>query len=90
MIDTTLPPLPRSDEEALGKNIYDGFYKVKARDFWGPNQVIRESVRPDKKCPHEFKATPSGAKCTKCHFGLIGPIEVKKGKLIIQGEPVNF
>jgi len=90
MVDKILPPLPPSDEGALKENRYDGFYKFRAKEFWGENEIVREKVLPDKKCSHKFITTPSGAECTKCRYGLIGHIEVKKGKLFYKGEPINF
>ena len=90
MADKILPPLPPSDEGSIKYNSYDGFYKVRARDFWGDNVITRERISDDKKCPHEFKATPRGAECTKCHFGLIGPIEIKEGHLFHKGEQIKF
>ena len=83
MADKILPPMPPSDEGSLRIN-------SKARDFWKLNEVVNEQIQPDRKCPHEFKVAPSGAKCTKCHFGLIGHIEVRKGKLFHKGKPINF
>ena len=89
-MDKVLPPLPPSDAGSLEKNSYSGFYNWKARDFWGPNEVTRIEITPDKKCQHEFKATPRGAECTKCHFGLMGPIEVKEGRLFHKGDQIKF
>lgn len=83
MVDKILPPLPPSDVESLKFN-------RGARDFWKLNEVVREPLQPDRKCSHEFKATPRGAECTKCHFGLIGPIEVKEGHLFHKGALIKF
>lgn len=84
----TLPAIPSSSGMAFDRNYHDGFYDVKARDFWGSNTVVREEVQPFQKCEHEFRATPTGAECSKCRFGLIGPIEVKDGKLHHNGQPL--
>ena len=82
--------MPPSDQDALDKNKYDGFYKVRARDFWGDNEINRIEPEKKAKCEHEFKATPTGAECSKCGFGLIGPIEVKDGKLFSNNKPLNL
>ena len=81
-----LPPLPPSDEESLNKNRYDGFYEVRAKDFWGKNEVVREVVYKDKKCGHNFIYTDNGAECTKCHIGFVGKLEVRDGNLYHHGK----
>lgn len=81
-----LPPMPASSGRAIEWNIKDGYYGVKARDFWDKAEVIREEIGPDIKCDHEFKVMPTGAQCSKCNFGLIGPIEVKEAKLFYKGK----
>lgn len=86
MVDTTLPPMPPSDDGSLARNHYDGFYKRSSREFWKDNKVITIKDEPFKKCDHEFKVVFNGAKCVKCHFGLTGPIEVKDGKLYHEGK----
>ena len=83
-----LPPMPASDEQSIERNRFDGFYRMKSRDFWADAEIIHEEIGPDKKCDHEFKATPGGVKCTKCHFGLIGALEVREGKLFHKGERI--
>lgn len=90
MSNYTLPPLPASDDDALAANKYDGFYKTTSRSFWGEAEVIKIEDKPMVKCDHEFIRNPEGAKCTKCHFGLIGPIEVQHGKLFYKGEPLGL
>ena len=82
----SLPPLPPSDPGAIERNSYDSNYDVRAREFWKGNQIIREEEKPFKKCNHEFKMVVNGVKCVKCHFGLMGPLEVKNGKLFHKGE----
>lgn len=85
----SLPPLPRSDGYAIERNSYDGYYGIKSRDFWGANEIIREEVKPFKKCEHSFHATASGFECEKCHMGLMGPgLSVQEGKLFYKGEPI--
>ena len=86
MLDKTLPPMPPSDNGSLTRNHYDSFYKRGAREFWQGNRVESIKDEPFQKCDHEFKVVPNGAKCVKCHFGLMGPIEVKDGKLYHKGK----
>ncbi len=86
----TLPPLPRSDSKALEWNVYDSFYQVKAGDFWKDNQLIKEEVKDFKQCAHKFEVKPGGAKCTKCHFGLIGHLDIRDGDLFVNGSKVEF
>ena len=86
----TLPPLPGSDERSLGRNSFDGFYRIKARDFWGQNQITRDKVEDFKDCSHYFVKADKGAECEKCHFGLMGSFEISKGKILIKGKPVRF
>lgn len=81
-----LPALPASDGKSIEWNRFDGFYEVKSRDFWKNAEIIREEVGLDRKCIHEFEATPDGAQCIKCHFGLSGVLQVKEGKLYHNGE----
>lgn len=83
-----LPPLPPSDERSMQKNWFDMYYKRRSQEFWGEAEIIREEIKPDSKCDHEFRATQSGVECTKCRFGLIGPLEVREGKLFHKGEPL--
>lgn len=78
-----LPPLPPSDIGSLERD-------KGAREFWKNNQIIREEEKPFKKCDHEFKVVPNGVQCVKCHFGLMGPLEVKDGKLYHKGEKLPF
>lgn len=85
-----LPPLPPSDEASFGSNRFDGFYKVRARDFWGDAEVHRIDDTPPVKCDHEFIGVPGGAKCQKCHFGLLGFLEVRDGKLFHEGNPIEL
>lgn len=77
-----LPPLPPSDSKSLEWNQFDYFYKYKARDFWGDSEIVREEVKPHQKCEHYFVSTPGGAKCQKCHFGLLGSIEISNGQIL--------
>lgn len=87
----TLPPLPRSDGYALERNVYDGFYKIKSRDFWGENEITREEVKPFRKCDHKFHATASGVECETCHMGLMGHgLEVRNGKLFYKNQEIKF
>ena len=90
-MNDVLPALPRSDGYALERNIYDGFYKVKARDFWGKNKIVQEQVKDFEKCEHKFHVTKSGCECQKCHMGLIGPgLEVQDGRLLYKGKPLEL
>lgn len=86
MVDINLPPMPPSDAGSLSSNHYDRYYKRSAQDFWNNNKVESIPDTPFIKCEHEFKVVPNGANCVKCHFGLIGPIEVKDGKLYHEGK----
>lgn len=90
MVNSFLPPLPASDADSLDRNKYDGFYKVKSRDFWGDNVIERIEEKPNVKCTHEFMYTEGGAECKKCHFGLLGPLEIQNGKLFFKGEPIGL
>lgn len=85
-----LPPLPPSDQESLDRNRFDGFYRVKARDFWGDAEIHRIDDTPPVKCEHEFKGVQGGVRCQKCNVGLLGPIEVREGKLFSNGEPIGL
>jgi hypothetical protein len=86
-----LPPMPPSDRDSLDHNKYDGFYKVKARDFWGENEIHHIKDTPIEECRHEFTTTQDGVKCTKCGFGLLGVgLSVKDGRVLAQGEPIGF
>lgn len=86
-----LPPLPPSDQEALDKNKFDGFYQVKARDFWRDAEINRMDDTPMKKCTHEFKTATDGVECEKCHFGLVANnIEIRNKKLFYKGEPIGL
>lgn len=85
----TLPPLPPSDQESMDNNRYDGFYKVRTRNFWADAEIIRIDNTPPKKCEHKFTYVSGGVKCGKCHFGLAGPgLEVQNGKLFHKGKQI--
>jgi len=86
----TLPPLPGSDEQSMGRNSFNGFYRVKARDFWGQNQITYNKIEDFKPCSHTFAKTNKGAKCKKCHFELMGSFEILEGEILIKGKPVRF
>jgi hypothetical protein len=86
----TLPPLPASDEKSVSSNSFNPYYKIKAREFWGENEVISESPEPFKKCKHLFIPKAGGAQCKTCGFGLIGFIEVQKEKLYHQGKAIGL
>ena len=90
MKEDTLPALPPSDEGALERNHYDGYYNIKARDFWSGNQIERIIEKSPTKCDHEFTSTENGAVCKKCHFGLVGKLEVRKGKLFHEGNSIGL
>ena len=91
MPDGILPPLPPSDQEALDKNKFDGFYKVNSRDFWGENEINRIEDEEMKKCKHEFVHKDDGVECKHCHFGLRGPmLTITDGKLFYKGEPIGL
>lgn len=83
-----LPPLPPSDQDSLDHNKFDGFYKVRSRDFWGDAEIHRIADIPPVKCEHEFLGVPEGVRCTKCNFGLLGRIETNNGKLFSNGQPI--
>jgi len=88
--DKTLPPLPPSDESSISSNRYDSFYKVRTRDFWGDNEVVKESPEAFKKCKHYFVPKAGAVECKNCSFGLMGLFEVKKGKLYHQGKAIGL
>ena len=91
MPNTILPPMPPSDMESIERNKYDGFYKVKSRDFWGDNEVNRIEEQPMKKCIHEFFMAVEGPQCKKCGFGLIGSmLTIQDNKLFFKGEPIGL
>lgn len=89
-ITDILPPLPGSDQESLDKNKFDGFYKVRARDFWGDNKINRFEEPKDNKHEHQFIATPTGAECEICRFGLFGKFEISNKKLFYKGDPIGI
>lgn len=86
----TLPDLPASDSGSLQHNSYDAYYGVRARDFWGPNQINTNEVKPFQKCDHFFEANGKEIICKKCHMGLLGPFEIRDGKLFHKGEAVGI
>lgn len=90
MDNDRLPPLPPSDRESLDRNKFDGYYEVRARDFWGENRLLHIEETENVICKHEFRLATGGVKCQKCHFGLIGQIDVQDGKLFYQGEPIGL
>jgi len=83
-----LPALPGSDDTSLNRNMFSGYYGVRARDFWGPNAITQEVVKPLERCDHRFVGAEGGAQCSKCHFGLLGQFEISNGKLLFRGEPI--
>jgi hypothetical protein len=85
-----LPPLPRSDKEAMSKHTFDSFYQRSSQGFWEGNEITRIEVGEMKKCDHEFIRRGHEVECKKCHFGLIGPIEIQNGKLFHRGEPLGI
>jgi len=89
-MDEQLPPMPPSDLGSLERNHYDSFYKISSRSFWKDNEVIRIKDEPIKKCHHKFEMIPTGVKCSKCHFGLIGPLKVRDGRLFYKGNQIVF
>lgn len=86
----TLPPLPRSDTEAMGKHTFDSFYQRSSRGFWEGNEINRIELKEVEKCIHEFIRKGHEVQCKHCNFGLIGPIEIQNGKLFHQGEQLPF
>jgi hypothetical protein len=90
MNNKVLPPLPRSDTGAFEKHTFDYFYKRSSQGFWGDNEIIRIEVGPMVKCEHEFVQSGHEVQCQKCHFGLIGPLEVQDGKLFFRGAPLGL
>jgi hypothetical protein len=88
--DKTLPPLPSSDERSISSNRFDPFYRVRAREFWGDNEIHTEIPEKFKKCIHYFVPKPGAAECKKCSFGLMGIFEVQKGKLYYKGKAIKL
>ena len=88
--NATLPPMPSSDEQSLAWNKIDNFYQTRSRDFWGQNQLVRETVKDYEKCNHYFIHKGEGVECNKCHFGLTGLLEIQNGKLFNKGEPLGI
>ena len=86
----TLPPLPGSDERSIAWNQKDSFYDVRARDFWGQNQIIREAIKDYEKCNHYFIHKGPEVECKKCHYGLLGNFKIQDGKLFFKGEPLGI
>ena len=83
--------MPPSDQDSLDRNKFDGFYKVKAREFWGENEIHHMPNTPPPVCEHEFISTKGGIICKKCNFGLLGVgLSAKDGKALVQGEPIGF
>jgi hypothetical protein len=62
--------MPPSDQDSLDRNKFDGFYKVKAREFWGENEIHHMPNTPPPVCEHEFISTKGGIICKKCNFAL--------------------
>lgn len=86
----TLPPLPGSDEKSIAWNQRDSFYDVRAREFWGENQIVRETIKDYEKCNHYFIHKGSEVECKKCHYGLLGNFKIQDGKLFFKGEPLGI
>ena len=86
----TLPPLPGSDEKSISWNVRDSFYDVRARDFWGKNNIVREVIKDYEKCNHYFVRQGPSVECKKCHFGLVGYFEIQDGKLFYEGKPLGI
>lgn len=86
-----LPPMPPSDQNSIQKNVYEGFYRVRARDFWGENEVnYCEPMQNVQVCDHYFVPNSDGVKCRKCGTGFIGHFDISNGKLFHKGEPVGI
>ena len=90
MANKILPPLPPSDNNSMQSNYFDGYYKRSARSFWDDNEVSHNEVKQDMKCDHKFIRKGSETVCEKCHFGLIGSVEIRDGKLFHQNEPIGI
>jgi hypothetical protein len=86
----TLPAMPPSDEVSLKNGHFDSYYNITSQDFWSGNKVERIEDIPAKKCNHEFIRRENGAVCKHCHFGLVGQLEIKKGKLFYRGESLGL
>ena len=85
-----LPPLPPSDQKSLAHNGYNNFYGYKTREFWGKNQISHEKIEDFKECNHFFERKGPMVECKKCHFGLLGALEISNGKLFYKGEPIGI
>lgn len=86
-----LPPLPPSDPKSISKNVFDGFYKKGARDFWGDNAIEEIEIKEPKKCDHYFEKRGKDVQCKNCHIGwMTSDIEVEDGVLYVNKKQVNI
>jgi hypothetical protein len=89
-VKATLPPIPGSDKETLKLNQVDAFYRVRPREVWDKNQIVREEPEDFKKCEHFFIQNAQGVQCKKCNMGLVGYFEIQNGKLFHKGKAVGI
>lgn len=89
--DVELPGLPASDETSLTRNSYDGFYNVKAREFWGKNRIVSRKVDDFQSCRHYFVSKDAEIRCRNCNMGFpSGLVGVIEGKLVINGKTLEL
>lgn len=86
MDDKRLPDLPGSSDEDLKKNEYHSFFKKTPRDVWLEAEIGHTEIPEHKQCDHYFQYVKGGVECKGCHMGLMGHLDIKKGKLFYQGQ----
>lgn len=81
-----LPDLPGSSDDALRKNEFHQFFRKTPRDFWQEAEISHTEVKELPKCNHYFQYAKRGVECKNCHMGLMGHLDIKKGKLFYKGQ----
>jgi len=86
--DKKLPNLPGSTEQDLRANAFHPFFKKTPREVWREAEIEHHTVTKPEPCDHEFKYVKHGVECIKCHMGLEGHLDIKKGKLFYKGQQI--
>lgn len=84
-----LPDLPGTTEEDLKQNRYHSYFKKTVKEFWEEAEIDHPPKTEEKKlCDHYFTYVKGGVECQKCRMGLMGHLDIKKGKLFFRGQPL--
>lgn len=82
--DRPLPDLPGSTEQDLKQNVFHPVFKKTPREVWENAEIEHHRLQKKEPCDHFFRYVKNGVECTKCHMGLEGHLEIKKGKLFFK------